>query len=336
MGKSMWLAGALSLIVGGTACSLKRTTFTDINGEPADASQIGDTSAASDALAIADAPPRLGTQANPAAGCGQLKAAGLPSAAYWVHTPSTSATFEVYCDQEIDPGAGWAVLENSVRRDDGTTTPFWQFTYADRLGERGSLAPDQNYYNGALYLIGTEYMDVFVDLQDKTATAVRMTATGLDPETMTFTEPAFISGDNRVYSQQFAAGWAAQDYDNDRDVELNCATYYSNVAQHYGTCWYYSLGSDADIDTPDFTDGGVGPHVLNDILTPLGLALQPEGGRYSQVKRIARFTRWQESPAAIRGQQLDDQRASRRDSTIAPSGPHTTSSSIRTPNRSGK
>jgi len=64
---------------------------------------------------------------------------------------------------------------------------------------------------------------------------------------------------------------------------------YGNIAQHYGTCWYYNLGGDAD---SPFDDGGVGPHVNNSILTPLGLALQPGGGQYSQVHRIARYTRW--------------------------------------------
>jgi hypothetical protein len=304
MGKWMCLAGALCLAAGGSACSWNRVTYMGIDSDPADAPSITDAprdaeapsifdAPASDAPA-SDAPPQLGTRDNPALGCAQLKAAGMPSAVYWTRPGNAGATFEVYCDHEIDPDGGWALLENSVRRDDGTTMAFWQFEYDARLGERGTLAPDQNYYNGALYLIGTEYMDVFVDLQDKAATVVRMTATGLDPDSMRFTAPAFISGDSLVYEQQFAAGWSAQDFDNDNDVELNCATLYSNVAQHYGTCWYYNLGSDADAVGSDFTDGGIGPHVYNDVLTRLGLALQPDDGRYSQVKRIARFTRWQE------------------------------------------
>jgi hypothetical protein len=32
--------------------------------------------------------------------------------------------------------------------------------------------------------------------------------------------------------------------------------------------------------------------VINAVLTALGLSLQTNGGTYSQVRRIARFTRW--------------------------------------------
>jgi hypothetical protein len=181
------------------------------------------------------------------------------------------------------------MVVNSVRREDGITTAFWQFGYSERLSERGTVAPDQNYYYGKLYEIGREYMDMFVDLQGTTAMAAVMTATGIDSATMRFNEPAFISGNESVYNWQFAAGWSARDSDGD-SFPQNCATQYNNVAQHYGACWVYSLGSDADASP--FLDGGVGPHVRNDVLTSRGLALQLNGGSYSQVKRIARFTRW--------------------------------------------
>ena len=46
-------------------------------------------------------------------------------------------------------GRRLGMVVNSVRREDGTTTAFWQFKYDDRLSERGVLAPDQNYYNAA-------------------------------------------------------------------------------------------------------------------------------------------------------------------------------------------
>lgn len=285
MGSRMrWLC-ALAMIAGVAACSMKRTSFTPPDEEPADAAI--DAAAAADAPTI-DAPPALGTRENPARSCGELKDAGMPSAAYWVRPPADQTLlFQVYCEQALS-GGGWAMLENSVRRDDGTTTAFWGFPYAERLKEMGTLAIDQNYYNGALYLIGTEYMDIFVDLQDKTAVAAVMTATGFDPVTMRFTSPALVAGNASVYANQFASGWSARDFDGD-PYGASCAANFSNVAQHYSQCWTYNLGSDADAPV---LDGGVGPHVNNAALGSLGLALQPNGGNYSQVKRIARFTRW--------------------------------------------
>lgn len=162
-------------------------------------------------------------------------------------------------------------------------------TYAGAVGWIGALAINQNYYNGALYLAGKEYMDVFVDLQGKTAVAAVMTATGFNATTMQFTAPKLTIGNAQVFNGQFAAGWSAQDFDGDAGATANCATLYSNIAQHYNDCWAYSLGSDADSPA---LDGGVGPHVINVVLTALGLSLQPSGGTYSQVSRIARFTRW--------------------------------------------
>jgi hypothetical protein len=243
----------------------------------------------SDALA----PAALGTMDNPARTCAELQVAGMPSAAYWLRaTDGAEPPFQVYCEQELN-GGGWAMLENSVRRDDGTTTAFWQFGWDDRLKQRGTLATDQNYYDGSLYLLGTQYMDVFVDLQDTTTVAALMTATGIISRTMELRDPKWIGGNLSVYNDQFAAGWSAKDRDEDDQVDKNCAVVYGDVAQHYSACWSYNLGVDADEDaTHSLLDGGVGPHVQNEVLTSLGLALQAEGGDYSQVKRIARFTRW--------------------------------------------
>lgn len=242
--------------------------------------------------ALADGPPSdalSGTRDNPGRTCAELRLAGMPSGVYWLRDPaSPSSALQVYCEQQLN-GGGWVMLENSMRRADGTTAAFWQFKYADRLKQLGTLAVDQNYYNGALYLIGKEYMDVFVDLQGKTAVAAVMTATAFNPTTMQFTTPTLTVGNLQVFTGQFASGWASQDFDGDDAASANCATLYGNIAQHYHDCWAYSLGSDAGPSSPD---GGVGPHVINDVLTALGLALEPNGGVYSQVKRIARFTRW--------------------------------------------
>lgn len=297
MGK-VRLACVVVLASGVAACSVKRVTFIDDaatdgpgGGDPEDARGV-DGPALDGPLPVPDAAgPALGTQENPARTCGELLVAGMPSAVYWLGDPTgVDRAFEVYCEQQLR-GGGWAMLQNSVRRDDGTTTAFWQFGKADRLSERGTLSPDQNYYHGALYLSGTEYMDLIVDLQDRAAVAAVMTADRIDPETMRFHAPTFVDGVMEAYERHFASGWSSHDHDDDSDPGDNCATFYSNVAQHYGACWVYSLGSDAGEEP--FFDGGVGPHVDNRmLLVPLGLALQPGGGSYSQVKRIARFTRW--------------------------------------------
>jgi len=232
--------------------------------------------------------PVVGTQDNPARTCAALHAAGRPSDVYWLRDPQAqNPAFQVYCEQQLN-GGGWAMVENSVRRDDGTTTTFWQFKYADRLTQLGTPAADQNYYDGALYLLGTEYMDVFVDLQDKTSVAAVMTATGINPTTMQFTTPHLTVGNSDVYVNQFAGGWSSQDFDGDPFAQ-NCAVQFANVAQHYGACWTYNLGADADLV---IIDGGVGPHVNSATLSALGLSPQADGGVYSQVKRIARFARW--------------------------------------------
>jgi hypothetical protein len=230
----------------------------------------------------------LGTQAMPAADCAALRDDGAPSGVGWVqHPDGVSPAFPVYCEQEID-GGGWAMLYNSVLREDGTTTAFWQFDYASRLGRMGTAAPDENYYHGALYLIGTEYIDVMTDLAGTTVIAARVSASGFDQASMAFIAPTQTEGNGAVFDSQFAAGWSAKNHDADTYTG-NCATMFSDVAQHYSACWNYNLGSDAD--TP-VLDGGVGPHVNNTVLGALGLVLQPDGGSYSRVSRIARFTRW--------------------------------------------
>jgi hypothetical protein len=329
MGKWTRLACGPVVMLALTTCSVKRTIF---EGAPGDAAPSDDVAlpsddppliedallvaadSARDAAAPTDAPgvdtttdapfidapvdarafdappPVLGTMDNPASTCAELRDVGMPSGVYWVRHPTNAIPpFRVYCEQQLEAG-GWAMVVNSVRREDGTTTAFWQFGKDDRLKERGMLAPDQNYYNGALYVIGREYMDVFVDLQGNSAVAAVMTATGIDQVTMRFTEARFAGiGDVVVFNFQFAAGWSAWDSDNDDEGTQNCAVHYNNVAQHYRDCWAYNLGSDAD---GSLFDGGVGPHVKNSVLITLSLALQPNGGSYSQVKRIARFTRW--------------------------------------------
>lgn len=245
------------------------------------AGSLGDGGAGTDAAG-------LGSEAMPAADCAELRDDGAPSGVGWVrHPDGVSAPFPVYCEQQID-GGGWAMLYNSVLDPNGTTTAFWQFDYASRLGRMGTAAPDENYYHGALYLVGTEYIDVFTDLEGAIAIAARVSATGFDQASMAFIAPAQSEGSASVFNAQFAAGWSAKNHDGDTYAD-NCATMFSDVAQHYSSCWAYNLGSDADAPV---LDGGVGPHVNNAVLGELGLTAQADGGSYSRVSRIARFTRW--------------------------------------------
>lgn len=236
-----------------------------------------------------DAQAALGSPGNPAADCAELRDAGSPSGTAWVvHPDGLSPPIPVYCEQELN-GGGWAMLYNSVQREDGTTTAFWQLDYAARLGRTGTPTPDDNYYDGALYLIGTEYFDAFTDQAGATAIAAQVSASGFDQASMAFIAPTLVSGNQDVFNAHFAAGWSARDHDGDVYDPDNCAALFSQVAQHYSACWNYNLGSDADLP---YLDGGVGPHVANSILAALGLGAQADGGSYSRVQRIARFVRW--------------------------------------------
>lgn len=266
-----WTLASLGLMLGGCA----QVFGLDVTSRP-------DTS-----TATPDAAPdaALGSMANPAASCVELLAnVGPTSGVYWV--AGTGDPFEVYCDQETN-GGGWALLFNSVQTA-GQTTAFWQIPYAERLNRKATPTPTDNFYDGSLYVIGTSYMDVLVDLDGKLAVAAVMTATSIDTATMRFNQPTLVVGNNDVFTNQFASGWAAPDYDGDTFTGA-CSTVYNNVTQHYSACWSYNLGSDAD---DPLLDGGVGPHAANVVATALGLALQPGAGAYTQLTRIARFVRW--------------------------------------------
>lgn len=243
-----------------------------------------------DAAPAPDGAPdaQLGSEERPAESCAALVDEGnAENGLYWVRPGGVGAAFEVYCEQHL-AGGGWALLYNSVLTA-GVTTGFWDFGYAERLSRIGTASPDSNFYHGDLYLAGTEFMDVIVDLNDVTAVAAQVTTTGFDHVTMHFASPTLTSGHAALFAAQFASGWSSNDHDSDTHATVNCATHFSGVAQHYGACWRYNLGSDAD---EPFLDGGVGPHVHNATLTEIGLTPQADGGGYSRVKRIARFVRW--------------------------------------------
>jgi hypothetical protein len=238
----------------------------------------------------------LGTELEPAAGCTALRdALGPVSGVYWVKHPDPARpAFQAYCEQELE-GGGWALIYNSVLRPGGGTTEFWNILRDDRFKTKGELGITDNWYAGGNYFLGTSFLDAITDLADTTAVGAIVDTEGLDPETMEFVAPAKLAGQNDIFASHFAAGWSSPDYDgdtlNDSTISANCAVHYSNVTQHYGACWAYSLGSDADAP---FLDGGVGPHVSNRVLTELGLALQGAtgAGAYSQVNRISRYVRY--------------------------------------------
>jgi hypothetical protein len=238
----------------------------------------------------------LGTELEPAAGCTALRdALGPVSGIYWVEHPDPARPpFQVYCEQELE-GGGWALLYNSVLRPGGGTTEFWQIVRDDRFKTKGELGITDNYYAGGNYFVGTSYLDTITDLAGTTAVGAVVDSQGIDPETMEFTAPVKIAGLDSIFAAHFAAGWSSPDYDGDTHtnpaISANCAIHYSNVTQHYSSCWSYNLGSDADVP---YYDGGVGPHASNGVLTALGLALQGAtgAGDYSQVNRISRYVRF--------------------------------------------
>jgi hypothetical protein len=289
---AVWRYGALLAMIG-TGCGKVAG-----NERPADAAMPAEAETDAAAVgemvdaALIDGPPVAGmpgTKDNPARTCNELRLAGFASGVYWLSPPSgIGSPFEEYCEQTIN-GGGWVMVENSVLKTDGSTLPFWQFKYADRLKRFGTPAVNQNYYDGSLYVYGKEYMDIIVDLQNRTAVAVTLTVAGFNVTTMQFMSPSMPIGNSDVFKSAYDSGWSSSDYDNDAATTASCSQLYGNVAQHYNNCWSYNLGSDGDEPK---ADGGVGPHVHNNVLSALMLTPQTNGGVYSRVARIARFTRW--------------------------------------------
>jgi hypothetical protein len=191
-----------------------------------------------------------------------------------------------------------AVVFNSVGNPFGSsasgllnTRQFWKIPYSDRLGTKGVLSFElsSNYYNGVLYRKANAiYTDVIEDINGKVAVLMTARADGIDEQSMRFKNAQLVSGDSGVFSEQFQQGWASFDKDLDQ-WEQNCAAVYSEVSQHYGNCWHYNLGSDADASGGNYLDNDWGPHVHKAVLNRLGLAT--DGSDYSKVRRISRFVR---------------------------------------------
>ncbi|TNF22965.1 MAG: hypothetical protein EP329_27940 [Deltaproteobacteria bacterium] len=225
------------------------------------------------------------TAATAGTSCQTLRAAGVTrNGVYWID-PSGSSPFRAYCDMTTS-GGGWAVLHNSVGDPLGATLSFWTIPYAQRLTEKGTVGIGTNYYAPAHYTYGTEYMDVYEDMQRAVRVIFNASVAGINTTNMHFTSPALLSGDSGAYTCHIAAGWSSTDYDSDT-YSGNCATSYSSVTQHYCACWNANLGSDAD--ATGYVDGGWGPHVAN---TDTRFGLYSDGSTYSRVRRITRYVRY--------------------------------------------
>lgn len=279
---------------------------TDTNGE-ADSSTVsplGDAGAGSVVAVTSETPPVppagtdsslaifnylnaiLPVSATASIGCDEYRAAGYTASRTYLGG-NAAAPVEIYCEQTLE-GGGWALLHNSLLA--AGTTQFWQFPHAERLARKGVAHIGSNFYDGSLYTRGREFMDVIEDINGNVAVAFVADSTSFDASTMRFQGAHFIKGNVNFFNAHFAGGWSASDYDGDTHGTLNCAALYSNVAQHYDTCWYLNLGSDGDAVGGSYADSNLGPHVMRSQLTLLGLA--HDGSLYSRVKRISRFVRW--------------------------------------------
>jgi hypothetical protein len=207
---------------------------------------------------------------------------GTLSGAYWIRPPGAQPRI-TYCDMETN-GGGWTLVYNSLLG--VNTLDFWNIPYLERLGRRGRPSLDALFYDGSLYLHGKAYMDVIEDLQGKIVVAMTASAEGIDPYSMRFISPQLSSGNPAIFQSQFAASWSTREFDGDT-WSGNCASWYGNVTQHYGDCWVYNLGVDADLP---FEDGRVGPHLQSG--TALSLGLGTDGTPYTRVRRISRFVKW--------------------------------------------
>jgi len=213
------------------------------------------------------------------------------SGTYWI-TGNGSTPYRTYCEQVLY-GGGWTLLYNSVGELNGPTRAFWTIAYADRWTRKGAPSLNGNWYDPALYTSGGTYLDVGESTEDGgVAELFTATASGIDATTMALQNPAQVSGSSGIYYHQFAAGWSSPDQDYDPQG-ANCAASYGTT-QHYGTCWVYNLGSDAN--TP-YADSDWGPHISTTYADTLGLA-HGDDGTYTRLARISRFVRPHRAPVS--------------------------------------
>ncbi|WP_437942491.1 fibrinogen-like YCDxxxxGGGW domain-containing protein [Sorangium sp. So ce341] len=219
--------------------------------------------------------------------CGAVPA-GAPGGVYTLDPDGSGPQeqLQAYCGEAAD-GDRWALVYNSVGAADGATIAFWKILYADRLSAKGEPSIAGNHYQPSLYVAGREYRDEIEDIAGTVAEVMRATAEGIDTADMHLLTPIRLSGEEELFTWQFATGWSSPDFDADTKSDGNCASSYVGVTQHYGHCFVYNLG--ADDDAP-IEDEGWGPHVRTQSATSFGLS--NDGSPYTRVKRISRWARW--------------------------------------------
>ncbi|KYF56753.1 hypothetical protein BE08_28105 [Sorangium cellulosum] len=231
---------------------------------------------------------------------------GAPGGVYTIDPDGTGPQepLHVYCGEPAD-GGRWALVYNSVGRESGSTRAFWNIPYADRLSPKGEPSLDDNHYQPGLYSAGREYRDDIEDTEGNVAEVLRATAAGIDTEDMTLDSPEHVNpkhvdedGEDidKIFGNQFGAGWSSPDFDGDDMSDRNCAVVYGGVTQHYGSCFVYSLGADAHEATAGqsmdaaIADDDWGPHLDTEVAERFELS--NDGSTYTRVKRISRWTRW--------------------------------------------
>ncbi|WP_437738288.1 fibrinogen-like YCDxxxxGGGW domain-containing protein [Sorangium sp. So ce1335] len=235
---------------------------------------------------------------------------GAPGGVYTIDPDGTGPQepLQVHCGEPAD-GGRWALVYNSVggRVDEehGTTRAFWNIPYRARLSPKGKPSLDDNHYQPGLYSAGREYRDEIEDTDGKVAEVLFATAAGIDAEDMTLSSPELVTpkhvdedGEDidKIFANQFGAGWSSPDFDGDDMSDRNCAVAYGDVTQHYGSCFVYSLGADADEPTAGqsvdaaIADDDWGPHLDTEVAERFELS--NDGTQYTRVKRISRWTRW--------------------------------------------
>jgi hypothetical protein len=189
------------------------------------------------------------------------------------------------------------ILFRSVANTKGTSAPdaentrkFFTIPFSERFKNKGDCA-NGNCYMPNLYLSypgkKLKITDTVTDANGKESVMFVATIGGINKETMAVLDPVFVSGNQAIYSNQLAMGWASKDYDSDSWSD-NCANYYSGITQHYGACWVYNLGSDADgaLDDADW-----GPHVHRPNLPSGAVGMADDASAYVRVKGITRYVK---------------------------------------------
>jgi len=196
---------------------------------------------------------------------------------------------------DLVAGDHGVMLFRSVANSKGTSAldhenprKFFTISYKDRFKDKGDCKVG-NCYNPSLYLSypGKKLLitDTMTNADGSESVLFSATVGGINKETMSFTNPTYKSGNQSIYQNQLAMGWASTDYDSDTWSQ-NCATHYSGITQHYGACWVYNLGSDAD---GDLADSDWGPHIHKDHLPSGASAVSGDTSAYVRIKAITRY-----------------------------------------------